>query len=184
MSSYSSFDISSCGTYMRHLFTNVSDSSLLVNHLTLLVPLARHSSKRDSEMLACFGLFLDSLQQIACLLVQECLVVPCEIIDEPFLIEQDDTLHAMQQFLNTTSSVDTVKAIQQRTLHIRYSHIRVSLGCHHTNNFLCLSAIGIIHIVERKGIEASHAFHKNLIEGLMSQSMKFQCCVITDASCM
>ena len=38
MSSYSSFDVSSCGTYMRHLFTNVSDSSLLVNHLTLLVP--------------------------------------------------------------------------------------------------------------------------------------------------
>ena len=53
MSSYSSFDVSFCGTYMRHLFTNVSDSSLLVNHLTLLVPLARHSSKRDSEMLAC-----------------------------------------------------------------------------------------------------------------------------------
>ena len=29
---------------MRHLFTNVSDSSLLVNHLTLLVPLARHAA--------------------------------------------------------------------------------------------------------------------------------------------
>ena len=129
------------------------------------------------------GLFLDSLQQIACLLIQKRLVVSCEIIDEPFLIEQDNTLHAMQQFLGAPCSVDAVKAIQQGALHICYSHVWISLGSCHTNDLLCLSAIGVIHIVERKGIEASHAFHKNLIEGLMSQSMKFQCCVIADASC-
>ena len=47
------FSVNTCGTYSRHLFTNVSDSSLLVSHFTLFVPFSLQSSKKESEMWVC-----------------------------------------------------------------------------------------------------------------------------------
>lgn len=52
ISSYSSFSMITCGTYSCHSLINVSDSSLLVSHLTWFFPILRQVSIKSLEILA------------------------------------------------------------------------------------------------------------------------------------